>query len=149
MSEVKIAGVTYANPIDEGQENRQDILKTFYGYIPTVVTLENVIHHNEETGLGEFAIKVRSDINGKLLGYIPKSEISTWNTTGKMIMTVGCYKNTYYGVLTPMKNPTNKQYHVMKSLVEKGFVDKMPTYDSTVYGWVFDQVYATNPSLRK
>lgn len=143
----KLTGVTFQNPDNEGGENRQDLLKYLAGY-PTVVTLENVIFHNPDTGLGEFAIKVRSDITKKLLGFIPKSEIGKWKNTGKMVLTVNCYKNTYYGELSPAKNPTPKQYGAMKQLVKAGIVSKMPPYDQTIYQWAFDQAYALNPDLK-
>ena len=145
--DVKLSGVTFANQADEGGENRQDLLKQLSG-APSFVTLENVIFHNNETGLGEFAIKVRSDATKKLLGYIPKAEINKWKNTGKMILTVSFYKNTYYGSLNQLKNPTPKQYGAMKQLVKAGIVSKMPPYDQTVYQWAFDQAYALNPHLK-
>lgn len=143
----KLAGVTFVNPADEGGESRQELLKKLVG-APTMVTLENVIHHNDETGLGEFAIKVRSDVTGKLIGYIPKAEISKWKNTGKMMLTVSCYKDTYSGSLNQLRKPTPKQYGAMKSLVAKGIISKMPPYDRTVYEWAFDRAYALNPQLR-
>lgn len=146
-SDTKIAGVTFDNPADEGGENRQVLLKQLYGSAPTPVTLENVIFHNPDTGLGEFAIKVRSDITHKLLGFIPKSEINKWNKTGKMMLTVEYYKNTYSGALTVCKDPTPKQYGAMKSFVKKGLISKMPPYDQTVYKWAFNKIYGLNPQL--
>jgi hypothetical protein len=146
-SDTKIAGVTFNNPADEGGENRQVLLKQLYGGAPTPVTLENVIFHNPDTGLGEFAIKVRSDITHKLLGFIPKSEISKWNKTGKMMLVVEYYKNTYSGTLHVCKDPTPKQYGAMKSFVKKGLISKMPPYDQTVYKWAFNKIYGLNPQL--
>lgn len=145
--DTKLTGVTFSNPADEGGENRQGLLKQLVGS-PSFVTLENVIFHNNDTGLGEFAIKVRSDVNKKLLGFIPKSEINKWKNTGKMVLTISCYKNTYYGNLYQMKAPTPKQYGAMKQLVKAGIVSKMPPYDQTVYQWAFDQAYALNPHLK-
>lgn len=145
--DTKLAGVTFANPPEEGGEERQSILAELTG-APTPVTLENVIFHNDETGLGEFAIKVRSDVTGKLVGYIPKAEINKWKNTGKMMLTVNCYKNTYYGSLNLLRKPTPKQYGAMKSLCAKGIINKMPPYDQTVYQWVFNKAYAMNPHLK-
>ena len=146
--DAKLAGVTFTNPADEGGESRQDLLAQLVG-MPTPVTLENVIFHNDETGLGEFAIKVRSDITGKLIGFIPKADINKWKNTGKMMLTVSFYKDTYSGSLNQLRKPTPKQYGTMKSLVAKGIVSKMPPYDQTVYQWAFDKAYALNPQLRK
>lgn len=146
--DTKLAGVTFNNPADDGGESRQDLLKELYGGAPTPVTLENVIHHNEDTGLGEFAIKVRSDITGKVLGFIPKSEINKWKNTNKMMLTVNFYKNTYSGSLTVMKKPTPKQYGMMKSFVSKGLINKMPPYDQAVYKWAFNKIYGLNPQLK-
>ena len=146
--DAKLAGVTFTNPTDEGGESRQDLLAQLVG-MPTPVTLENVIFHNDETGLGEFAIKVRSDITGKLIGFIPKADINKWKNTGKMMLTVSFYKGTYSGSLNQLRKPTPKQYGTMKSLVAKGIVSKMPPYDQTVYQWAFDKAYALNPQLRK
>lgn len=143
----RIAGVTFDNPADEGGENRQALLKQLYDSAPTPVTLENVIFHNPDTGLGEFAIKVRSDITHKLLGFIPKKEINKWNKTNKMMLVVEYYKNTYSGALYVCKDPTPKQYGIMKSLVEKGFVSKMPLYDQTVYKWALNKIYGQNSQL--
>lgn len=146
--DAKLAGVTFTNSADEGGESRQDLLAQLVG-MPTPVTLENVIFHNDETGLGEFAIKVRSDITGKLIGFIPKADINKWKNTGKMMLTVSFYKGTYSGSLNQLRKPTPKQYGTMKSLVAKGIVSKMPPYDQTVYQWAFDKAYALNPQLRK
>lgn len=146
--DAKLAGVTFTNSTDEGGESRQDLLAQLVG-MPTPVTLENVIFHNDETGLGEFAIKVRSDITGKLIGFIPKADINKWKNTGKMMLTVSFYKGTYSGSLNQLRKPTPKQYGTMKSLVAKGIVSKMPPYDQTVYQWAFDKAYALNPQLRK
>lgn len=146
--DAKLAGVTFTNPVDEGGESRQDLLAQLVG-MPTPVTLENVIFHNNETGLGEFAIKVRSDITGKLIGFIPKADINKWKNTGKMMLTVSFYKGTYSGSLNQLRKPTPKQYGTMKSLVAKGIVSKMPPYDQTVYQWAFDKAYALNSQLRK
>lgn len=146
--DTRLAGVTFINPPDEGGESRQELLKKLMG-APTMVTLENVIYHNPDTGLGEFAIKVRSNVTGKLIGYIPKAEIGKWKNTGSMMLTVSCYKDTYSGSLNQLRKPTPKQYGAMKSLVAKGIVSKMPPYDRTVYEWAFDRAYALNPQLKE
>lgn len=145
--DTRLTGVTFQNPEDEGGESRQELLKQLSG-APSFVTLENVIFHNDETGLGEFAIKVRSDVTGKLLGFLPKAEINKWKNTGKMVLVVDYYKNTYYGALYQTKNPTPKQYGAMKQLVKTGVINKMPPYDQTVYQWAFDKAYALNPHLK-
>lgn len=146
--DARLAGVTFINPENEGGENRQDLLAQLAG-MPTPVTLENVIFHNDETGLGEFAIKVRSDITGKLIGFIPKADINKWKNTGKMMLSVSFYKNTYSGSLYEMRKPTPKQYGAMKALVAKGIINKMPPYDQAVYQYCFDKAYALNPQLKK
>lgn len=146
--DARITGVTFRNPEDEGGEDRQELLKQLAG-APTPVTLENVIFHNDRTGLGEFAIKVRSEKTGKLLGYIPKEEIVKWKDTGKMMLSVSVYKGTYFASLYRMQAPTPQQYGAMKSLVKKGIVSRMPPYDRTVYQWAFDQVNRLNPYLRE
>lgn len=145
--DTKLTGVTFRNREDEGGESRQELLRQLSG-APSFVTLETVIFHNEDTGLGEFAIKVRSDVTGKLLGFLPKSEIHTWKNTGKMVLVVSCYKNTHYGSLYRMKTPTPKQYGAMKQLVKSGVISKMPPYDQTVYQWAFDKAYELNPHLK-
>lgn len=137
---VKIAGVTFNN---KDGESRQEILKELSNR-PSYVTLEPEIFHNPETGLGEFAIRVVSETKKKTLGYIPKKEINSFKNTGRMLLIAGQYKNSYFGCLYMIKDPTPKQYGLMKSLYRKGRINAMPLYDQTIYGMVLDSVMAQN-----
>lgn len=149
LFETRIKGVTFNNPPEEGGQSRQALLQKLYACGPTLASLENVIYDNPETGHSEFAIKVRSNVTGDLLGFIPADKIHVVDDLKlyTMILVVDVYNGTYYGTLHQCSAPTPKQYGLMKSLRAKGAITKMPRYDRTCYGWLLNQIQAVRPDL--
>lgn len=127
-----IAGVTFCNNAVDGGESRQELLKDLIGR-PTVVNLKKTIFHNPDTNQDELAIKIISQVSGKVLGFIPRDDIEKFVNISQMILQVSYYKNNYSGCLTMMTPPTPKQYGVMKSKLQKKQIKKLPVYDRLMY----------------
>ena len=84
-----IAGVTFSNDPADGGQSRQELLSELFQYGPELVNLERTIYHNPETNEDENAIKVRSTINHKIIGWIPRTHIEAlWNTR-QMLLSIG------------------------------------------------------------
>ena len=131
-AEVRIAGVTFSNEVEDGGESRQDLLKSLYNK-PSIVSLIHTTFHNQDTNCEEKAIKVISDASGKCLGYIPKDDVDKFWNTSKMVLTVSKYKDTYSGGLVKPTPPSKKQYAFVKAKREEGILAEMPPYDKTIY----------------
>ena len=126
-----IAGVTFAN--DNG-ESRQQLLKAIYNTgVPVLVTLNRTLFHNQETGEDENAIQVIR--NGKVLGWIPRTDIEKCWNLNQMVLIANYYKNTYSGALMLSQPPTNKQYGAMKQKRKQGQIKKLPEYDRLCYSF--------------
>lgn len=137
--ETKIAGVTYNNDICDGGESRQEILKTLSGK-PSIVRLVHCNFFNEKTGENERAIKVKSKLSGKVLGYIPRCDIDhLWNVT-QMTLVVNCYMGQYSGALMTSIPPTPKQFGAMKSKRNSGAIEQLPEYDKLCYAYAFENI---------
>lgn len=140
--DVRVAGVTFDNDAVDGGENRQQILKSLMG-IPTMVTLEHCVFHRESTGKDEKAIKVRSLVNRKVLGYIHKTEIDAFWGMKNMIAQVSCYgskgQDIYSCSLVARENPSPKQYALVMALKQRGILRFDPFYDKTVYQYILDK----------
>lgn len=129
-----IAGVTFANDSCDGGENRQTLLKELSGQ-PSTVRLRKTIFHNPDTNCDELAIKVISLQTKKVLGYIPREDIDTFLDTPIMILQVSFYKGQYSGGLTVPVPPSPKQYSIMKQLLWKKKIDRLPVYDKIIYSY--------------
>jgi len=139
-----VAGVTFCNDKVDGGQDRQKLLEHLYQYGPTLVNLERTIFHNEETGEDEDAIKVRSVVTNTIIGWIPRTHIQVlWNTK-QMLLSIGCYKDTWCGTLAEIEKPTPAQYRMMMAMVNKGLLKK-PAYEKTIYGYWIERV---NKELR-
>lgn len=134
-----VAGVTFCNDKIDGGQDRQKLLEHLYQYGPQIVNLEHTIFHNEETGADEDAIKVRSTVNNTIIGWIPRTDIEKlWNTS-QMLLSINFYKDVWCGTLAEMESPTPAQYRLVKTLVNKGLINK-PAYEKTIYGYWIEQV---------
>lgn len=136
--DVRVAGVTFENDPEDGGESRQDLLKRLNG-IPTLVRLEHCIFHRESTGKDEMAIKVRSMVTGKVLGYIPKTDIEKYWSVTQMVAQVKLVKDVYTCILTIPEPPSPKQYGMVSDLQHRGLVRFRPLYDKTVYQYILDK----------
>lgn len=135
-----VAGVTFCNEKSDGGESRQELLKQLYKQGPSTVVLEHTVYHNPETGLDEPAIKLRSSLNKKIIGWVPRTHIDALWKTDKMLLSIGYYKDTWSGVLAELEDPTPKQYRIMKALLAKKLILKKPEYERTIYGYWIEQV---------
>lgn len=118
---IKIAGVTFANP--DG-ENRQDILKSLgLGW--------KTARLKQTTFEGERAVEIR--ISGKLVGYVPKNQLSNpLSYENELTVFIGICNHKYYGIATPRETPSSAEYALMKKLCIKAGI-AMPAYDKRAY----------------
>lgn len=142
--DTRVAGVTFDNEPEDGGESRQVLLQRLAG-MPTIVTLERSIFHRESTGLDERAIKVRSKITGKVIGYIPKTQVEQYWDVPAMIAQVRG-KDVLSCVLTLPEPPSQKQYRLVSLLQSRGIMRFRPVYDKTVYQYVLEK-YLPNLAL--
>ena len=135
--ESKIAGVTFNNDVCDGGESRRALLKQLQGK-PSIVRLVHCKFHNEQTGLDEKAIKVKSKLSGKVLGYIPRCDIDRLWGVSQMVLFVNCYNGQYSGALMPSVPPTAKQFGSLKAKQRKGAIERLPEYDKLCYAYAIE-----------
>ena len=137
-----LAGVTFANDVQDGGRSRQEILAEILanrGHIITV-DLEYTKFHNEETGLDEDAIKVREHSSREVIGWISRNDIPSMEHH-QMTGFIRVSKNGYSVQIDNQRKPSAKQYHYAKVLCARHNV-QMPAYDVRAYAALFAMEYA-------
>ena len=141
---IKLAGVTFSNDEKDGGENRQDILAMLMNQNRNVFTADLLYTKYNN----EFAIKVKEHATGKVIGWIPKTELETFRYTKVKQMTgfIECHHNKFCVRLDKQQPPTSKSYAYMKYICEScGWA--MPAYDRRAYAGVFATFRALQLSM--
>lgn len=136
--DVRVSGVTFCNNPEDGGENRQDVLAELMG-APSMVGLEPEPFHGKDSDDSRTGLKVRSLVNGKIIGFIRKEEAQSFLNDERMIAQIELYKGIYNCTLTRPERPSSKQYGAIRALKRKGIIEELPFYDKTCYQYALSR----------
>ena len=144
-TQIKVAGVTFKNDINDGGKSRQDVLADILskGYSIITVKLKHVAYQDKTTGIYELAIKCIEKRSGQVIGFIPKTAIESMKTQTELTGFINLYKNTYYVNLTPQQKPSPTQYRYVKDLCDK-YGWTQPAYDVAAYNGFIAAIKKSN-----
>ena len=123
---IKVAGVKYENTIEDGGENRQEILKRFLESGQDIITVDLCYMARND---GTFGIKLKEHETKEVIGWMHSetADNMTKKNLGCMTGFIG-YHGSYHVKLDDIKKPDDTEYEELCTLCEKLNYTK-PVYD--------------------